>query len=200
MAATDYCTIEDYKVARGIADTLDDLEVARVISAASRQVDDYTGRRFYLDDTDSLREYLATGDPVLEVHDFATTTGLTVVDYGTEVVLGTDFYVAPINGIAANGEPTPFNQLVRFYSIPWADYGQGPTISVTAQWGWAAVPDLVKQATILLAADMKENGNAYFGVIGLDAGATIRARVNTVAGSLINRYRLQRAAPTMAIA
>lgn len=200
MATGDYVTTDEFKQARRIGDSLDDAQIAPFITAASRQVDTHCGRRFYLDTEASTRTYEPSDDCELIVDDFGTTTGLVVVESGTTLTLNTHFYLHPLNGLTEWGEAGPYYVLEKFNDQPWLDYDNGGSISVTAKWGWPAVPEQVKQATIMLTADLMASRDNAFGVVGLDAGAAIRMRMNSTAAALLASYRRGDTAPAFGLA
>ena len=87
---------------------------------------------------------------------------------------------------------------VRYWRVDFR--ADGTVESVTAKWGWPAVPALVKQATLVLAADLYMNGQNSYGVVGLDNGAILRARVNSTAAAMLAPYRHGMAAPSFGFA
>ena len=63
-----------------------------------------------------------------------------------------------------------------------------PTVQVTAQWGWNAVPSDVNQACVLLAMRQFARLNAALGVVGFaDMAITVRA-VDPDVRDLLNQY------------
>jgi hypothetical protein len=84
-----------------------------VVAAASRQIDDYTNRRFWLDTTTSSRVFTPEDGSYTFFDDCAPTTMSVSVDnglngtYGTAWTAGTNYQLEPLNataqGIAATG-------------------------------------------------------------------------------------------------
>jgi hypothetical protein len=63
-----------------------------------------------------------------------------------------------------------------------------PTVQVTAQWGWNAVPSDVSQACVLLAMRQFARLNAALGVVGFaDMALQVRA-VDPDVRDLLNQY------------
>jgi hypothetical protein len=62
-------------------------------------------------------------------------------------------------------------------------------VQVTAQWGWAAVPDSVKQATKILAAEIFRLKDAPLGVAGFNDFGPVRVREVPQVSMLLKRYR-----------
>ena len=65
-----------------------------------------------------------------------------------------------------------------------------PYVEVTAEWGWNAVPDDVREACILLAMRGFARLNAALGIVGFnDMALQVRA-VDPDVRDLLNPYRL----------
>lgn len=156
-----------------------DQDILSALASASRVVDGYCGRRFWLDaDANQVRYYSPYDEALLAVDDVAALTSVQVDTSGqgtfTETwTLNTDFVLEPLNA-AADGLPfemiRALPQAGRRFRYPWR------SVKVTAQFGWPAVPEVVKKATSIL-------GNRYFvrgqqaplGVVGVGAdGAAVR--------------------------
>jgi hypothetical protein len=189
MATGDYCTVDEYRASRMIPDSLDDAEIGRVISVASREVDNHCGRVFYQDAAPSARHFVPPSGDTLIVDDISTTTGLVVVDFGRTLVLDSDFGLFPTDGVTNSGEAGPYYKLTKFYNVGWFQAGKGATVTVTAQWGWPAVPVVVKDACMAVVADRLMGRNNSFGVIGLDTGAAVRVRGNVTVEHALRTYR-----------
>lgn len=157
-----YHTLAEFKLylfPAGNAGTGEDTQMEAAITAACRSIDAYCGRRFYADASASAKFY-ETDDPYcVEVDDFYTTTGLIVTtddydtgNFSTTWTINTDFRVEPVNAEKDGITGIPYNEIsglgTRFFPRGgWREY----RISVTAKWGWAAVPDTVKQASLIQA-------------------------------------------------
>ena len=189
MASVNYVTVVDVKGRRGIEDFSEDPTFVTLATAASRGVDAVCGRTFGLDAGVSARTYLPPCDTGrLLIEDFSTTTGLIVVDNTTTLVLNTDYIVSPGNSIGPTGEPWPF-YIVEPIRHGWSHY-PGRSISVTARWGWPAIPPLVVEATLLVLMDLYATKDLRFGVLspGVDGGFSQRIRQNTMAMTLLTDY------------
>jgi hypothetical protein len=101
--------------------------------------------------------------------DFRTTTNLVVktgVDgtYDTTLTLGTDYFVEPLNGIE-DGISVPYRRITsRNWEFDCAD--EGPTVQVTAAWGWTAVPDDVTYAALIKGSRLFKRRTSPEGVLG----------------------------------
>lgn len=171
----DYCTVDELQTFVGIptADTVDDAALGSAITAASRAIDSWCGRQFGVLSVAAARYYTWDGRylecrPALRVDDIQTVTSLAVaVTAGTEGLFptvktsGTDFDLWPFNA-AADGEP--WTHLLSRTSSAWPSSSRG--ISVTALFGWTAVPGVVKEATLIQAARWFKRKDSPFGIAG----------------------------------
>lgn len=193
MATGDYISVEDYKTSRGLPDGADDAEIARVITVASRWIENYCGRQFSQDAAPSARHFEPPSGDTLIVDDISTTTGLVVVDFGRTLVLDTEFGLFPTDGFTNSGEAGPYYIIRRFYGVPFFSASKGATVTVTAQWGWPAVPAIVKDCTMALVSDSLQARFNSFGVIGLNAGVVVKVRENVTVADALASYRGPRA-------
>jgi hypothetical protein len=129
----------------------DDGTFAALLDAASRAVESFTGRQFNREDVASPRRFRAVDWHRLPVDDFHTVTDLAVEVDGAAWDV-TDVDPRPWNGIVNGMTGWPFFDLLAISRHwPWSRRG---LTTVTAQWGWAAVPEGIKQATLDVAAVM----------------------------------------------
>lgn len=182
--APDYCTTAELKSWLRITSSVDDTLLAVATTTASRAVDGYCGRQFGNISMAADRYYTwdggltGAGRPVwpncrratLAIDDIYTTTDLVVAidtdgdgDTDTTLTVGTDFDLEPVNA-AADGRPWTRLTLRSSSAALFTLYPNG--VKVTARFGWAAVPTPIKQATIILAAELSARRNAPFGVAG----------------------------------
>ena len=175
---TTYASVEDLKAYKGETRSTDDWSYRSAVNAASRAVDNYCCRRFYLDTAVSAKTYRATSADTLAVADIGTATGLVVATdeadsgtYGTTWTLTTDYVLEPANALA-DGRPITNIGGVGTRWFPTS--GRRPRVSVTARWGWPAVPDPVLQATLLLANRYFVRKDAPHGVAGVNDFGVIR--------------------------
>lgn len=170
--APDYATASELKAYVGIDDTVDDTRITLAITAASRAIDRHTNRQFGLVAAPEARYYTASYDRDLcrwfvEIDDLMTATGLEVnADLADDATYGDvldELALRPINA-APNGRPW-----TRFYVLPASTHQPNSNdggVEVTAQFGWTAVPDAIKQATLLQASRVFKRKDAPFGVAG----------------------------------
>lgn len=181
MATTTYVDLPTLKDHLKISDTSDDTKLTRVITSASRGIDKFTGRRFWIDDAPSARVYRPgrrvvwdRDGQLLMVDDIASVSGL-VVESGTtgSWTAITDYEVMPENALA---DGRPITSLLR---LAWWFGGYGLRLRVTAIWGWPAVPAEVIEATLIQAARLYRRKDSPEGVLGsADWGAIRVGRID----------------------
>lgn len=185
-----YTTLALLKLHLGnITDAARDDLLNDAIEAASRSVDDFCGRRFYLDASTTPRVYNPAGRLYYDefiVDDIGDTTGL-VVETGN----ASDGWTAVTTSI----ETSPDNAIVQGDSITglinldgWA-FGRNDRVRVTAKWGFPAVPAQVGQATLIQAARLYKRKESPEGVLGNAEWGSIRlSRVDPDVAALVARF------------
>lgn len=198
LSGTEYVTVAELKETLGLTgQTFADADLALVLSAAARDIDEACGRRFYLDDdATSVRYYSPDSARRLMIDDLVDLTSLKLDRDGDGVYEetwtdGTDFVLEPLNA-ATDGWPyeSVARRVVSGQSFP---VGYEKSVEVTGQFGWPAVPDTIRAATSILASRLfKRSREAPFGIVtvGADVGAAMRlARTDPDVASLISPYR-----------
>lgn len=183
MIGDPYATVELLKTRLRITDVTDDAALTGALAAASRAVNQFCARQFNQADAAEDRQFAALTSELLVVDDFHTSVGL-VVD-GTAYDSGVHT-LEPLNGIV-DGEPGwPF----------WRVRGSGfsGTVTVTAAWGWAAVPGSVVEATLTTAMEIFKMKDAPFGIQGMVDFGLIRIRDNARVTQMLAPYRRRVAA------
>lgn len=182
MAApvTDYVTQEEVKAALTMTGTAyADQDIPRAIAAASRAVDGYCNRRFYLDTADVARVYRQR-QSVIFIEDLAPTPTPVVKwaaspgNFTSTWVAGQDYDLQPLNA-SADGRPytvlRTYSWVAGPQSLPYAN------IQITGRWGWPTIPSQVPQATVILASKLLvRTRQAPFGIVtaGGDVGVAMR--------------------------
>ena len=191
-----YCSNEELKSRLGITDTADDFEITLAVQAASRSVDEITGRYFWRG-TDT-RTYVPTSIYRQALDDLVSVTSL-MADrdgdgtYEETWVAGTDYQLetAPwAYNTGSLGEQWPYTGFniigPKYIPIVWP-WSHQNRLQVTGVFGWPAVPLAVKQATLIAAADLFRLKDAPFGIAGFGEFA-IRVQANPRVMSLLRRY------------
>lgn len=195
MAITNgYCTLAELKAALRITDSTDDTLLENAIESASRRIDGYTGRFFYVTSQTAVPMYSYNEYLLIFNRDVSSTSVTIKIDstgngtYATTLTQGTDYVLQPRN-VPIFERPYESARMVGGATFPLLTTPSFETVQVTAAWGWASVPDDVNQATILLAMRQFARLNAALGVVGFaDMAITVRA-VDPDVRDLLSPYR-----------
>lgn len=157
----------------------------RAVNASSRAIDRYCRRRFWLDSGVATRTYDVRDPLCAYVDDIGSRTGL-VVKIGTDgktfpttLTVGTDFILEPRNAdqyASTDFDAYAFWQIRTLTGRRLYPSYLGPTLSVTARFGWSAVPPEVEEACILKAASLFKRKDAPFGVAGFGEFGVVRIK------------------------
>ncbi len=191
---TDYTTTQAVRSALDI-DTTDETTLALAVTAASRLIDSMTGRNFGV--TTSAARYFSPIDSYcVPINDAATVTAVATDDgfnaTYTTTWATTDWQAQPVGGIGPSGlTGWPLTRIVAisgrtFNPTPY----RPPYVKVTGTWGWAAVPDDVEMACLMLASEMfKAAREAPFGSAGLADFGPVTIRGNRRVNDLLAPYK-----------
>jgi len=186
--APDYATTTDLAAYVRIGDDVDDAQLALAVTAASRSVDRAAGRQFGL--LAAAAEWFFTlewdrrlGTWLAPVDDVATTTGMVVSVDGTAT---TDYKLMPRQAVTKG---RVWTTLVLGTDV--AGTATEDALSVTASWGWPAVPATIKQATLIQASRFLARRDSPYGVTGSPADGSetrLLARVDPDVRVLLDAY------------
>lgn len=182
----DYTDLDAVKADLGMALTPgdDDDAITAAITAASREVDGYTGTQFGVSGDPTTRMFDASPDGTVAVDRFTDTAGLEIKTgsggvYGTTLTAA-DYVLRPLgavgNGLAYDTIVVP--RIPTYYGDPW------PGVSVTARWGFHTVPAPVEFATRLRAVHLyhrresPHGGNPGYADDGLGGITARRATID----------------------
>lgn len=191
------CTRQDVKTALGISDAVDDLRIDVALAAATEQVQEHCNRTFVQEATASARVYVADSPLLVQTDDISTTTGLIVAtDPGgtglfDQTWTTSDYQLEPLNGLV-NGAYRPYTTIRAIRSLYFPrEYGQA-MVQITARWGWATIPDAVKQAAIIQTIHVFKSVDAPFGATPFAETGILRLRqsLHPTAVALLEDYRL----------
>lgn len=173
--APDYITVAELRAHLTAATAGTDAPFETAITAASRAIDHHCRRQFGLTGSAVARVYTYGGECIegraaLPVDDVQTTVGLALAfDLGEDgtfeksLTVGTDFDLWPWNA-AANGKPWTHVVLRPTAVSYFPSAARG--VQATANWGWTAVPTIVKQACLIQASRFFVRRDASFGIAG----------------------------------
>ena len=185
--------LSELKTALGISGSADDTFLNLAIDAAEKSINDLCGRKFTADSSATARTYRA--QPYLAVtDDISTLTGLVVkTDTAADGTFdttwaSTDYQVEPLNNLTKGRS---VNNLRAIGSYTYPVYGDGQvSVEVTAKWGWPAVPDPVKQATLMMSSRLYGRKASPMGVIGVgDFGPVRISRTDPDIAALLMDYK-----------
>jgi hypothetical protein len=194
MAITNgYATLAEVKAALRLTDNVDDTLLEKAIESASRRIDGYCGRWFYKTSATAVNIY-PINEYLVAFPDDVSNTSITIkIDtnadgtYATTLTQGVDYILEPTDA-ALRGYPYTHARMVGGQTFPLEVTPSFPTVQVTAQWGWNAVPSDVSQACVLLSMRQFARLNAALGVVGFaDMAITVRA-VDPDVRDLLNQY------------
>jgi len=194
-----YCTLAEIKAFVNIVDSNDDDELEDAVNSASRQIDAYCGRKFYADGATSAKVYRTRNPYMVVVDDISTSTGLVLKyddsDDGTyeTTVASTDFILLPLNGEAFGIDGLGFTSIELLtdgpHEFPTTHTNNRPRIEVTANWGFAAVPEPVRQACLMLSSENFAMRNTPLGIAGVGEFGVLAVRQNRQITRMLDPYR-----------
>jgi hypothetical protein len=189
-----YCTREEIKSRLQITDTTDDFEILAAVDAASRWVEEHCHRRF--DRVTATRTYPAQDPYTVRIDDLVTLTTL-ATDADADGTYETTWDAADRQLLPANpsrhAETRPYDTIRAVGSTVFPlgyTWGQRTDlVQVTGTFGWPAVPQAVKSAAAILAADLYRLKDAPFGLAGYGDYGPVRIRENPRVTALLAPYR-----------
>lgn len=144
------------------------------VTAASRKIDDHTGRRFYVDGSDEepvSRSFDATGGSCLDFGRFGDLVTLAALEVSDVAIDADSFELVQVDG---HGPGAPYGGL-RLLGGTFPTPGpqeRRRVIDVSGIWGWAEVPVQVTAACRLMVAELVKLRDAPLGIAGgADFGA-----------------------------
>lgn len=200
----DLTTLKSYL---GISVPTYDAMLTQALASASRSVDNYCGRRFWLDPEPVTRTFVAAGSRGLEFPDdgIGDLTGLAVAtDPAGDATYSTvwapaDYQLLPIDAPYAAPEAQPWTaiQAVGTLTFPFVggwrslSVGRQDRVQITARWGWPAVPDAVVSACLIKAAALYHRKDSPQGIAGFGDFGVVRLsrREDTDVCGLLDPYR-----------
>ncbi len=175
-----YATVPELREHLGdTGGTLPSGQLEAKIRAASRWVDKYTGRKFWLDPAVTVRRYTPKSAWEAWVDDIGTTTGLVIqTDTGGNGAYATtwatsDYTLEPLDADQAGGA-FAWWKICTTGSQWFPTWGRSPTLKVTARHGWSQIPDEVREATLLRAVALWRRKDAPFGIAGVSDFGPLR--------------------------
>lgn len=172
MAITNgYCTLAQMRHADVLnisaSDTTSDANIELIVEAASRHIDDKTGRHFY--SASETRYYTAADYRLLFIDDLVSVSAMVTDDGGDGTYENTwttsDYRLLPTNNSLVGGWPYTMIEVKPFGSFIFPQ-GIRDGVKITGTFGWSATPKPITDACILLSARLYRRWKATFGVAG----------------------------------
>ena len=213
--ATDYIDLPTMKSYLGITNSSNDTLIATAITSASRAVDRYCQRRFWLDPTPVARTFeptylieitLPTGNDIGSTDGFGVVTdpagnGLFTGPTAIQWNFPGDIQLLPTNAPTDPPEPKPWTGMraVGTKTFPWLVntwLTHLDRIQITARWGWPEIPADVVSATLMKAARLYHRKDSPQGIAGYGEFGPVRLS-KTQDGDVCDMLDGYRAMPVM---
>lgn len=182
---TRYLTVAEEKTYLRSEITVDDTLIEQAINSAETIIDNACQRRFEVASSSTARVFIPSGSTVQIIND--CTVIASVVDNGTTLVNNVDYQREPLNGLSATGETWPYYRLRRLNGW-WYSSTNTATITVTATWGWAAIPPQVKESCKIITKDLLEMRDIKFGLVAITEAGGVGTRENRIVRDMIATY------------
>jgi len=189
-----YCTLAEIKASLNITDSVDDTALESAVTAASRMIDDYTERFFYVNGSvgSPVTRYYTALDPyTINIDDITTVSEIATDDnfdrtFGT-VWSTTDYMVEPINNPTKSW---PYNRVLAIGSYIFP-YQLPQSVRVKGVWGFTAVPAEVNMAALIQSSRLFGRRQSPFGIAGSPDLGTVRlySRLDADVEVLLRPYR-----------
>lgn len=172
-----YATVEALKSRLSISNTDDDLELHGACFGASRWLEQHCERTFWRTASTEVRTFAPCGLWELRLPEFNDLVSVTTFKtdaagagtFGT-TWLTSDYQLLPFNpGAAPERKPYTKVRAVGGQTFPIVVSGvaaRNDRVQITGVFGWPAVPVGIKQAALLLAAEMYQHKDAPLGATG----------------------------------
>ena len=191
-----YATPAEYRRVIGMTDAGLDADISVDLMAVSRYLDGEMRRFFSRDAASVIRVYAPQYDTkALTVDDMSAAPSQVRVDTAGDGTFATMLPVAAYELLPRNAvmspEPAPFTQIAL---VPWGTlptFRAGQRVEVTARWGWPAVPEAIRRATIHITAILRlETPRATKRIAELGDTIETSHQAQNIVRQLINQYKV----------
>lgn len=162
-----YLSVSDFKARVGIQATDADTALLAVLTGASRQIDNWCGRRFTQSDAGTERHFSARAGDMLAVPDLVSLSELATDTTGSRVYAtvwaATDYDLWPFDAADA-GWPYTEIRVTPYGTLRFPDLARA--IRLTGVFGWPAVPAPIIEACAIQANRLWARKSAPFGIAG----------------------------------
>jgi hypothetical protein len=168
--------------------TADETEIEGARLAAESAINDHCQRMFSVPTTGTARTFVPTDSYVMTVPDIANATDLVIVDNGV-TLSASEFQLEVSPGVTSivgfDGRTRPYTLIRRMTGNWYMDSNGNDTLSITARWGWPAIPPEVTHATKLLTRDFLMARDTAFGIMQTGDGFSRLITGNSVVELLL---------------
>jgi hypothetical protein len=191
-----YAPVQALKSRLGLSDVVDEYELQSACFAASRAIDNICERFFSrVPDTRTFESQGYYKVDLPEYCDLVSITTLKTDATGDGVFETTwdptDYQLLPQNALGPP-EPEPFTRIkavgTKLFPIPFLALTRTDLIQVTGVFGWPAVPQAIRQATLIAAAELFKMKDAPLGVAGFGDFGVVRVKDNPKVMALVSPY------------
>lgn len=191
---TRFVTVTELKdYLRNERPTADDIFYEAAIETAETALDNACKRKFIVASTSTARVFSPRrSSSILRVDDC---TAVASVTENGSTVLASDYQLEPLNGLSKAGGTVPYDQLRRKQGSPWYWLHDEATVTVTATWGWAAIPPQIVEACKIAAKAVIEGRDVSLGLVALAEGGGVSEREARVVKNAITDYRRRESFP-----
>ncbi len=179
-ATGDYCSLMEIKERLwppgANTDSVSDLMLGNIITAVSRQVDNFCERRFYTTAADETR-YFTTEDTEYLFPDLDVISVTSIaVDYDggraySNTLATTDYDLLPDNA-ALDSKPYSYIRIAPLGQERFPTHQKG--IRIVGKFGWSSVPAGVKEACLIQVERIWKRKDSPFGIISNPVGGDMR--------------------------
>lgn len=194
-----YATATDLKNRLGLTQTTpaEDDRLKGAVFTATQEVDTFCNRQFNSSGTEEERAFFTSSPGVVFTDDFHTEPSVVkkVEIHGggitaTTQLVDTEYQLEPLENLRGPyGYAAPQWLIRNTSAVGWPVWPSNGHILVTATWGWANVPEAVKQATLLMAEDYYKMRDAPFGIANWGEFGAVRVQHNRRAIGLLKKFR-----------
>jgi hypothetical protein len=199
VAFAPYVDVVEFKKWIALDDALDDIVISGVLASVTRWEDEYCDRHFW-QDGESGSEVARTFTPThcydLSIDDLVpgSVTSFKTDESGDGTFETTwaasDYQLLPVN--RPTGRPYTRVEAVggRLFPIRYGHSTRANRVEITGVWGWAEVPDAVRQACLIQSSRVLKRKYSPEGVIGPGEFAIrVGTRLDPDVEQLLNPYR-----------
>lgn len=191
-----YATPAEYRRVTGMTDAGMDADIAIDLQAVSRYLDGEMRRFFTRDAVPVTRVYAPQSDArTLAVDDMSTAPTQIRVDTAGDRTFATtltpvDYELLPRNA-DKEPEPWPFTRIALTPQSRIASFAAGQPVEITARFGWPAVPDAIRRATIHITAILRlESPRATRRIAELGDTVETSQQAQNIIRQLANQYKV----------